>query len=132
MALQAPAGLRLRGGIDLGKVAQGITGVFKGSEQKAAEPKSATGELRLKGGEVSTCFDLLFCSSFVWACYFQCCVDVLRTFAREKVSGPEKRMRMQARFLARSNSYSRWGENRAKYRVSNGRAHVRYHAGQLR
>jgi hypothetical protein len=67
---QAPAGLRLRGGIDLGKVAQGITGVFKGSEQKAAETKSATGELRLKGGEVSTCFDLLFCSSFVWACYF--------------------------------------------------------------
>ena len=47
-----PSGLRLRGGVDLGKVAQGISGVLRGSsvDQSKMSAGAGTPTLGLKGG----------------------------------------------------------------------------------
>ena len=54
---QAPSGLRLRGGIDLGNIASSITGIFSRGAAKPEEAgeaqKSVQAELRLKGGEAN-------------------------------------------------------------------------------
>lgn len=46
---QVPSGLRLRGGVDLGKVAQSITSVFTKATPSNAVPATAS-DVRLKGG----------------------------------------------------------------------------------
>jgi hypothetical protein len=50
---QVPSGLRLRGGVDLGKIAQSITGVFNKDAKVESSPSAApaaSGDVRLKGG----------------------------------------------------------------------------------
>ena len=47
---QAPSGLRLRGGVDLGKIAQSITGVFTKVDSSPTAAPSPSGNVGLKGG----------------------------------------------------------------------------------
>jgi len=68
---QVPAGMRLRGGVDLGKIAQSVTGVFKGvvsGGDKSGADSAGDGKvnLRLKGGgEVLIFFEFLLKSKSI-------------------------------------------------------------------